>query len=442
MHTRNVLSSRRGRLAAFGIMYLSEGIPYGFSSTAMVAFMRIEGLSLEQIGAFVAAIFVPWSLKWVWAPMVDIIKLKRFGGRKAWITICTSMMVVTLISVAFVDFVANFEFLLWMIVLNNFFCATQDVAIDSLAVSKLRHDERAMGNGFMFGGQYLGIGLGGGGSLLVSSIWGFSAALIYIGILMTINLLFILFFIQDDDAKAPDAPRRVSAFSHFVSTLGAFVRDVYTGFVESGSGPRFGVLFALLPTGAMALAYALLGTLQVDYGLTEVQISRLSVLASFTTGFGCVIGGMLGERFGVRRITATCYAMTVIPTLLLAHQISTVGLTNIPAPLFYTTILGYSLVFGMGYAVRTAIFMGMTNPAVAATQFTAYMALSNVAISVANFWQGAVAERMNYQTALCVDSALVVLALCVIPFLKNREVRKQPILPADTVAIAGASLKD
>lgn len=48
MHTRNVLSSRRGRLAAFGIMYLSEGIPYGFSSTAMVAFMRIEGAGISQ----------------------------------------------------------------------------------------------------------------------------------------------------------------------------------------------------------------------------------------------------------------------------------------------------------------------------------------------------------------------------------------------------------
>ena len=121
MQPRNLLNSRRGRLSAFGILYISEGIPYGFSSTALVAFMRIEGLSLEQIGAFVAAIFIPWSFKWVWAPMIDIIKLKRFGGRKAWITLCTSMMIITLVSVAVVDFVADFKLLLWMIVLNNFF---------------------------------------------------------------------------------------------------------------------------------------------------------------------------------------------------------------------------------------------------------------------------------------------------------------------------------
>jgi predicted MFS family arabinose efflux permease len=63
----------------------------------------------------------------------------------------------------------------------------------------------------------------------------------------------------------------------------------------------------------------------------------------------------------------------------------------------------------------------MTSPAVAATQFTAYMAISNLAISAGNLWQGAVAERMGYEMALTIDAAFVVVALAVIPFLKNRE---------------------
>jgi PAT family beta-lactamase induction signal transducer AmpG len=78
----------------------------------------------------------------------------------------------------------------------------------------------------------------------------------------------------------------------------------------------------------------------------------------------------------------------------------------------------------MAFAVRVAIFMGMTNPLVAATQFTTYMALANMAISVGNYWQGIVAERLGYSTALYIDSAIVVLALSVIPFLKNREPAK------------------
>lgn len=130
----NLIESTRGRMLTFGPLYLSEGVAYGFSATAKVAFMRTEGLSLSQIGAFTAALFVPWSFKWAWAPIVDLLRLRRVGGRKAWISLCTAMMIVTLVTLALIDFRTEFRVLLWMIVLNNLFCATQDVAIDSLAV--------------------------------------------------------------------------------------------------------------------------------------------------------------------------------------------------------------------------------------------------------------------------------------------------------------------
>ena len=251
----------------------------------------------------------------------------------------------------------------------------------------------------------------------------------FVSIPLLVNVLFVLIFITDADAKTPAAPRKVGNFEHFVRTMGTFIRDVYSGFARSGSGPRFGLLFALLPVGAMALAYAILGTIQVDYGLNEIQISQLALASALTTAFGCFVGGILGDRFGVKRITAIFYFMTIIPTLILAYQISTTGLTNIPIMLFRTLILSHSLLFGMAFAVRIAMFMGMTNPAVAATQFTAYMALSNMAISMGNYWQGMVAERMDYAVVLTLDAAIVTLALCVLPFLKDRE--EKPATPAN-----------
>lgn len=420
MRSLNILQSRRGRLSAFCILYISEGIPYGFSSTAMVAFMRMQGLTLEQIGAFVGAIFLPWSLKFLWAPMIDIIRLKSIGGRKAWIVGCNAMMIVTLMVVAAIDFADNFTLLLWMIVLNNFFCATQDVAIDSLAVSTLRKDERATGNGLMFGGQYFGIALGGGGSIFVSGLWGLNAALIYVSVLMFLNLSYVFIFIKDD-AQVDAESRTGSAFARLKATLGSFLRDIYAGFMKSGSGPKFGLIFALLPVGAMALGYALLGTLQVDYGLNPTQLSQVAVSVAVLGALGCVFGGALGNKFGVNQVVGAAYFLTTLPTVFLAYQISTVGLANIPVHIFIGAILVHAHIYGMAFAVRAAIFMGMTNPLVAATQFTTYMALSAVAISIGNYWQGAVAERFDYSTALYIDAAIVVLALSVLPFLKDRE---------------------
>ena len=106
-------------------------------------------------------------------------------------------MILTLLVVAAVDFHTNFQLLLAAVVLNNIFCATQDVAIDSLAVSTLKENERARGNGAMFGGQYLGIALGGGGAVFVYGLFGFDMALTYVSALLFLSLLFVVFFIQD-----------------------------------------------------------------------------------------------------------------------------------------------------------------------------------------------------------------------------------------------------
>jgi MFS family permease len=421
MRSKNLLETTRGRFLTFGLLYISEGIPYGFTTTAMVAFMRTEGLSLTQIGAFVAALFLPWSFKWIWAPLIDLVKVRRLGGRKAWIFFCTSMMIVTLLVTAMVDFVANYQLLLMMIVLNNFFCATQDVAIDSLAVSTLKEEERGRGNGFMFGGQYLGIALGGGGAIFVFGFWGFNVALMYVSALLFLCLLFVVFFVRDPAIDKPLEPREDDALGKLSKSLIAFVKEVYVSFLKSGSGPKVGLLFSILPIGAMALGYALLSTIQVDYGLVETQIAELSVYNTVVAGLGCLIGGVLGDRFGIKKMLGISYALTALPTLVLAMQIGSVGLEGVSIQLFYAVIVLHGFIYGMAFGLHAAVFMGMTNPAIAATQFTAFMAMSNLAISMANFWQGIVADRFDYSVVLYLDALLVLAPLAVIPFLRNRE---------------------
>lgn len=44
LNSRNLLATRNGRFLTFGLLYISEGIPYGFTSVAMVAFMRQQGV--------------------------------------------------------------------------------------------------------------------------------------------------------------------------------------------------------------------------------------------------------------------------------------------------------------------------------------------------------------------------------------------------------------
>jgi len=435
MNPGNLLDSRNGRFLTFGWLYVSEGIPYGFTSVAMVAFMRQQGVSLALIGTFVAALFLPWAFKWAWAPVIDLVKLDRLGGRKAWIVGCTAMMIVTLMIAATVDFEAHFQLLLAMVVLTNVFCATQDVAIDSLAVSTLQADERGRGNGVMFAGQYLGIALGGGGAMFVNGTFGFEAALAGVAGLLLVNLLFVVLFVRDPYAD-PGVTRQPGAFRRLVGTMVSFVKEVYSSFWQSGRGPKIGVAFAVLPIGAFALAYATLGTIQVDYGLNDHQIAALSVYNTIASAIGCLAGGWLGDHFGTKKIVALAYALTAAPTLILGIQISVGGLQAVPIDWFYGLIIAHGLVFGMAFGVRNAIFMGMTNPAVAATQFTAFMGMANMAISFGNYWQGIVAESMGYAVVLYLDALFAMLVILVIPFLREREERSVERLRAAESQVA------
>jgi PAT family beta-lactamase induction signal transducer AmpG len=414
-----MLETRRGRIATFGILYVSEGIPLGFAAVAMAAYMRRQGLDVGQIGAFVGSFYLPWAFKWAWAPLVDLVKLRRFGGRKAWIILCQALMIITLFGIAQVDYTRNFDLLISLVLVHNFFSATQDVAIDSLAINTLLEDERATANGFMFGGAYIGQGLGGGGAMFVAGQWGFDVSFIYVSLLLSSIFAFVAVFVRDPSLAGAVAGRAASVWGALLGNLRGFLRELRVGFFGSGMGPIVGVGFALLPMGAMALSTSVASTMQVDLGMTDEQIAQLNVYSTALSGIGCVVGGWLADRFGQRRMLALWYLATTLPTLYMAMALAAGdGLQGVTIAQFFGASLVFSFCMGLHYGTSAAVFMGLTNPLVAATQFTGYMALKNLTISYTNFWQGAIADAHGYAIVLFVDAALVLLPVLLIPFLR------------------------
>ncbi len=81
------------------------------------------------------------------------------------------------------------------------------------------------------------------------------------------------------------------------------------GLFRSGRGPAVGVLFALMPMGAMALSLSTFTTMQVDLGMAEGRIALLSFVANLIAAVGSLLGGFLSDRWGHRR----CLAVLVFP---------------------------------------------------------------------------------------------------------------------------------
>ncbi|HET9952483.1 MAG TPA: MFS transporter [Candidatus Eisenbacteria bacterium] len=429
MRWPNLLATRRGRLAAFFLLYLTEGIPSGFSGTALATQMRRQGLEPAVIGSFIAALYLPWAVKWAFGPFVDVLSVERWGRRRMWILLTQTAMAVTLVVAMGVDFRTHLALFTAIILLHNVFAATQDVAIDALAVNVLGEDERGLANGLMFGGQYVGIALGGSGVLFLTAAIGFQPSFLLVaGAILLVTALVPLPMREPPGPPRPDTGRR--GIRALAAELGLFARDTAAAFTSSRSA-FLAIFLALLPMGAYALSFSLQSNLAVELGLSDREVGTLGLVTTILAAGFCVLGGWLSDRFGRRRTLALFIACTTVPTLFLAAALQRFGwivpidpqLANRPLPapelvtLFWAAALTYAIFQGLMYGVGTAIFMDVTSARVAATQFTAYMALTNLVFSYSSFWQGHAMQRWGYPMTLVVDAAFGLLSLGLLPFM-------------------------
>jgi PAT family beta-lactamase induction signal transducer AmpG len=445
MRLPNLLATSRGRLTAFFFLYVTEGIPLGFAATAVATQMRRQGVGVAEIGAMVAAIYAPWAWKWAIGPFIDVFASERFGRRRMWIVIAQTMMALTLLLAFGIDVTTDVQGFIWIVIAHNIFAATQDVAIDALATQTLRPEERGLANGLMFGGAYLGQVIGGSGVLFLTAYMSFPTTYFFVaGSILVVTLLVALPL-----REARGEPRRVEgpALRSALVEVRTFVRDAFRAFAGS-RGAFVGLLFALLPTGAYALGLALQSNLAVELGMSDSQIAGLNLWVGVVTAGFCMLGGWLSDRWGRRRTLAVYIIGTTLPTFYMAsamarfHWVLPVAINApdrpaVPADLvtiFWIACLAYAVFQGLMYGTRSALFMDVTTPAVAATQFTAYMALLNLVIQYSARWQGLALERWGYPITLTLDAALGLISLVLLPFVTpRRTAARSTVLASDAL---------
>src|SRR6218665_2438163 len=98
MRLPNLIETRRGRLLAFFFLYVTEGVPLGFCATAIATQLRRQDVGPAEIGAFVGSFYLPWAVKWLFGPFIDVFVSERLGRRRGWILGTQVMLVATLLA--------------------------------------------------------------------------------------------------------------------------------------------------------------------------------------------------------------------------------------------------------------------------------------------------------------------------------------------------------
>jgi PAT family beta-lactamase induction signal transducer AmpG len=431
MRLPNLLATRRGRLTAFFFLYVTEGIPLGFAATAVATQLRRQDVGPAQIGAFVGSFYLPWAFKWAFGPFIDVFASDRFGRRRGWIIAMQVLMALTLMSTSLLTLPQQLGLFTVILLVHNSFGAMQDVAIDALAVNTLAEHERGLANGLMFAGAAIGQAVGGSGVLFLSGVTGFRPTFYFVAASILAVTLFVALPMREPPSgrQRPAGPSRwraaaqemrnfaVESFRSFLGTRGAF----------------FGLAFALLPSGAMCLGLALQSNLSVELGLNDDQVALLNLWSAVIQAVFMVVGGYLSDRYGRRRTLAVFIALMSLPVLYLmmvlqqhgwVMPVPQSGASRVVAPAVLVTALWiatltYAVAMGLMYGVRSAIFMDVTNPAVAATQFTAYMALLNLNIAYSAIWQGIAIEALGYPNTMLIDAITGLFCLALLPWIRT-----------------------
>jgi MFS transporter, PAT family, beta-lactamase induction signal transducer AmpG len=412
--------TRRSRLVLFAGLYFAQGVPWGFFTVAIM--LRLAGLGMgpAAIGEVASTAWLPWTLKPLLGPMVDRISLGRFGRRRAYILLAELGMALSLLAMSFVDPTRSLGVFSGLLFAHNVFAAAQDVGTDALAIHILPPDERGSANGFMSAGKFAGVVAGGQGLLLVANQAGWRAAYgVAIALLLVPALLVLP--VPESDAEAKAAFLIKDAF-HLLSKRVVLLALAFAVVVDASDSFLFPLIYPLMTT---------------QLGFSEQQIATLSTLGGAVAAFGSIVGGFLSDRLGHRRV-------------LLFGSLG-VGASSLVFVAFHSMWGNYGFQIGFGVvggvvsgivnAANLALFMDLTHPRLAATQFQVYMALQNTRGFWGNRLGGWAAERISAPRMFGLGALIEIVPLVLLPFLDPRKAEFRGNTPSseDSVGRMGSS---
>ncbi len=163
--------ARAHRLVAVLVLGFASGLPLALTGGAMQAWLTIEGVDLATIG-FLALVGIPYTFKFLWAPLVDRFDLPWLGRRRGWLVASQIALSIVLFGMAGSEPATHTAVFAALALLVAFLSASQDIVIDAYRTDLLLPAERGLGSSLAVFGYRAAMVLSGGISLIWAQQWG------------------------------------------------------------------------------------------------------------------------------------------------------------------------------------------------------------------------------------------------------------------------------
>lgn len=351
-------------MAALLLLGVSSGLPLYLTSKTLQAWMTVEEVNLAAIG-LLSLVGLPYSLKFLWAPLLDRFTLPFLGRRRGWLIVIQSGLLVAIAFMAWQKPATALQLLAVNALVIAFLSATQDIAVDAYRVDVLEERETGAGVAIYVLGYRIALLLTGSLALILADQISWSAVYLLMSGVMVIGLVATLMAPEPERRAYPPASLADAVllpFGEFFQRLG-----LLHGFLI--------LVFIVLYKLGDALVNNMSTPFLLQTGFTQTDIGTIQGgMGLIATIVGALAGGVILSKIGVNRslwVFGGLQAVSNLTYLVLAQlgkdyrfMILTINVENFCA--------------GLGTSAFVAFLMVLCNQRFSATQYALLSSLMAV----------------------------------------------------------------
>lgn len=391
----------------------ASGLPFLLVAGTLSYWLRENGITLKDI-TMIASAGMAYSFKFLWAPLVDRLRLPllgHLGQRRSWILLMQGLVMIGLLFMASVT-PGQLPLFVGLTLLVAFSGATLDIAVDAYRIEIAPIEAQ--------------------GALVATYSLGYRIALIASGALA---------LVLADHTIWPNVYRAMAAcmLIPLVATLLArepqvlrvraqtWAQGLREGVVEPFAdffrrfGSRIGLLILLFillfKVSDQALVGGIMGPFYLDQGFTKTEIAAVSKVYGIWVGIaGAFLGGVAVVRWGVEKALLIGIVLGAISNLLYVWLIGADG--NVAK--LTLVISGENLAGGVLGTTAVAYLSALVNQRYTATQYALFSSLITLPGKVLGFYSGRIVEAVGYAPYFWITALAIVPALVLFFWLQPR----------------------
>ena len=286
-------------------LYYAEGLPYVVVMMVSVIMYKRLDISNTDIALYTSWLYLPWVIKPLWSPIVDILRTKRY-----WIILMQLVIGAGMAGVALTIPTSNFfQYSLAFLWLMAFSSATHDIAADGFYMMGLDAHEQTWYVGFrstfyrlaMISGQGLLVILAGSLETSTgSNITAWSITFYILAVMFVIFSLYHKFFLPKPPSDQTKTVQNIAAFlNEFKDTFVLFFKKKKIGIILS-----FLLLYRLGESQLVKLAspFLLDGKDVGGLALSTTQVGLVyGTVGILLLTLGGLLGGFIAAKYGLKK---------------------------------------------------------------------------------------------------------------------------------------------